>query len=260
MTASLGEDGMTRPDNQRPWRFRASPPLRAAACGLALLLGAVLLAPAAAAVAPPARQAYAEPAPPQQYRAASPTDEIALARSAAPPSISGKAEILVMGPGGYETAVKGPNGFVCLVERSWGAAFEDPEFWNPKIRSPMCFNAAGAASVLPAYLERTRWALAGMSKAQMLARAKAQAARPGDRAPRPDAVCFMMSKQGYLADAFGHAHPHLMFFLAHTETAAWGANLPGSPVAADRASLDPFTTFYVSVPKWSDGTSAMAMP
>ena len=50
--------------------------------------------------------------------------EIALARSAAPSSISAGAEILVLGRKGYETAVKGKNGFVCVVERSWMAPFE----------------------------------------------------------------------------------------------------------------------------------------
>jgi hypothetical protein len=37
--------------------------------------------------------------------------EIALARSAAPESISRDAEVMVLGGKGYETAVKGKNGF-----------------------------------------------------------------------------------------------------------------------------------------------------
>ncbi|HEV2530108.1 hypothetical protein, partial [Phenylobacterium sp.] len=154
---------------------------------------------------------------------------------------------------GYATAVKGANGFVCLVERSWGAGFDDPEFWNPKVRSPMCFNASAAATVLPAYLERTRQVLAGVSRARMQARAGAHAPRPG-----AGAMCMMMSKQGYLADAVGHAHPHLMFYLARAKASAWGAGLPGSPVAADEGP-DGVTIFFVTVPRWSDGTSAMDM-
>src|ERR1700687_1399467 len=65
--------------------------------------------------------------------------EIALARSAAPDSISRDAEVMVLGQHGYETAVQGKNGFVCLVERSWDAAVDFPEFWNPKMRAPHCF-------------------------------------------------------------------------------------------------------------------------
>ena len=52
-------------------------------------------------------------------------------------------------------------------------------------------------------------------------------------------MSFMMSKQGYLSDADGHWHPHLMFFVAHTDAAAWGANLRGSPIIA--AQSDPAT-------------------
>jgi hypothetical protein len=64
------------------------------------------------------------------------TAEIALAPSAAPESISPDAEVMVLGQHGYETVVKGKNGFVCVVERSWTAGIDDPDFWNPKVRQP----------------------------------------------------------------------------------------------------------------------------
>jgi hypothetical protein len=78
-------------------------------------------------------------------------EEIKLARNAALDSISGHAEVLVLGRHGYETAVQGKNGFVCVVERSWTSAIDDPDFWNPKLRAPICFNAPAARS----YLVRT---------------------------------------------------------------------------------------------------------
>jgi len=67
--------------------------------------------------------------------------EIALARSAAPASISDGAEVMVLGRAGYRTAVKGSNGFLCIVERSWGNATDHPDFWNPRIRGAICFKA-----------------------------------------------------------------------------------------------------------------------
>jgi hypothetical protein len=73
--------------------------------------------------------------------------EILLARSAAPDSISSDATILVLGRQGYETAVRGKNGFVCLVERSWMAAFDSPEFWNPKLRGAECLNRQAAIDI-----------------------------------------------------------------------------------------------------------------
>jgi hypothetical protein len=198
-------------------------------------------------------------APVEQYRAASASEEIALSRSAAPNSISGDASVLTLGDHGYETALKGKNGFVCLVQRSWAAGFDDAEFWNPKLRAPICFNPTAARTVLPAYLERTEWVIAGVSKADMIKRTSAGLAANRTATPDAGAVAFMMSKQGYLGDLAGHWHPHLMFFLAHADVADWGADLHGSPVFAARGDSAPITTFFVLVPTWSDGTSAAEM-
>jgi hypothetical protein len=196
-------------------------------------------------------------APLRQYQVTSPADEVALARSAAPPSIAGDADVLTLGSHGYETAAKGKNGFVCLVERSWAAGFNDPEFWNPKLRAPICFNPAAVRTVLPSYLERTHWVLAGVSKSDMVARTKAALAANTFVMPEPGVMAFMLSKQGYLSDADGHWHPHLMFFLAHIDGAAWGANLDGSPIYAAQGDPEPVTTFIVPVTKWSDGTPSV---
>ncbi|MGA2189586.1 MAG: hypothetical protein ABSH33_13725 [Steroidobacteraceae bacterium] len=223
-----------------------------AVCGLAFLLGAT--GPACADAAKPA---YPAMAPVEQYRVASASEEVALSRSAAPTSISGDASILTLGAHGYETAQKGRNGFVCLVQRSWAAGFDDAEFWNPKLRAPICFNPAAARTVLPAYLERTEWAIGGVSKAEMINRTGAELAANRIATPEPGAVAFMMSKQGYLGDVAGHWHPHLMFFFAHTDVADWGADLPGSPVSAARSDLERITTYFVLVPTWSDGTPAV---
>src|SRR5665213_1001485 len=143
----------------------------------ALVPGALALALAFGAMSPAWAQAdhplYPNPAPLEQYRMASRADEIALARSAAPASISSRAEVLTLGALGYETAVKGDNGFVCLVLRAWASGFGDAGFWNPKMRAPICYNPAAARSVLPRDLRRAQWALAGVSKAEMVERTKA---------------------------------------------------------------------------------------
>jgi hypothetical protein len=199
---------------------------------------------------------YPAMAPIEQYRIANRDDEIALARSAAPPSISADAEVLVLGSRSYETAVKGKNGFVCMVERSWATGFGDAEFWNPKLRSPNCFNAA-ARAVLAHYLKRTEWVLAGASKQEMIDRTKAALADKTFVAPEPGAMCYMMSAQGYLNDHDGHWMPHVMIYVPRAKPSSWGANLAGSPVAAlEGDELDPVTVFLVPVRHWSDGTPA----
>src|SRR3954468_9344369 len=90
---------------------------------------------------------YSKMAPLDQYLMADRAAEIALARTAAPKSISGDADVMVLGRRGYETAVKGKNGFVCIVGRGWAAA-ADPDYWNPKVRVPMCVNVAAARTYL----------------------------------------------------------------------------------------------------------------
>jgi hypothetical protein len=226
---------------------------RAATIAFASLLCALTAeAPRAGAAPTP----YPAMAPIAQYRIASQADEIALARSAAPPSISGDADVMTLGDRGYETAVKGKNGFVCIVERSWANTFGNAEFWNPKVRSPICFNRESARSVLPTYLQVTNWVLEGASQAQMTERTKAAIAAGRIGPPEVGAMCYMMSKDGYLNDDGGHWHPHLMFFLPHDGhgLADWGANLPGVPVAGGDVGLDPASVYFVVVTKWSDGT------
>jgi hypothetical protein len=223
-----------------------------------VLTGAMVSCLAAVSVAHAAD--YHAMAPVNQYMMANPAEEIALARTAAPSSISADAEILVLGPHGYTTAVKGTNGFVCLVERAWDADFVNPVFWNPIVRGPDCLNPAAARSVLPHFLERTKWALAGLSIPQMIERTKAELAAKTYVLPEPGAMSFMMSKKQILSNQGIHWHPHLMFFVANTTDADFGANLPGSPVLHPSPSdPGPFATFLVPVGMWSDGTSAGSM-
>ena len=204
---------------------------------------------------------YREMAPVEQYRIANRDDEIALARSAAPPSISGNAEVLVLGSHGYETAVKGKNGFVCFVQRSWAAGFDAPEFWNPKIRGPNCFNPPAVRTELPQNLERTEWVLAGATRQQMIERTRAAVARHDFKAPEAGALSFMLSKNGYLGDeAGGPWLPHVMFFLPHGQTENWGANKEGSPIIGQDAGALESTVLFIPVRSWSDGSPAPPPP
>jgi|HubBroStandDraft_5_1064220.scaffolds.fasta_scaffold14009_2 hypothetical protein len=207
-----------------------------------------------------AKPLYPAMAPIEQYLSASPAVEIAMAKSAGPKSVSDKASVMVLTKTGYETAVNGSNGFVCFIQRSWAKDFDDPEFWNPKDYTPQCWNAAAVSSVLPEYLKRTQWVLAGVSKEEMLARTKAAWAAHEFTPPAPESVVFMLSKDQYINDpapgAPSNWHPHVMFFVPATEDSKWGANLPGSPVFSTTSDVDPVTTFFVISPKWSDGSLA----
>jgi hypothetical protein len=214
----------------------------------------VLLGTAHQAMAQDAKTPYANMAPIEQYLMDR-TAEIALARSAAPESISRDAEVLVLGRHGFETAVKGKNGFVCTVERSWTSA-PDPDFWNPKVRVPECLNAAAARSYLLRNLKRTDLILAGRTKAQVDEAITAAVDKKELPPMEPGAMCYMMSKQGYAGDSAVHWPSHVMFFFSQIDLAAWGANLPGSPILAMSDDHEHLTIFAIGVQRWSDGTES----
>ena len=232
---------------------------RAIATTGVILLAALLCEGGTAFAQPaqPAKPSYLTAAPIAQYQSSSAADEIAQARSAAPPSISAEATVLVLGSRGYDTAVQGKNGFVCFVQRSWAAGFDDPEFWNPKIRSANCFNAAAARTELPQYLKRTEWVLAGASKAQIIEKTQAAFADHSFQNPEPGALSFMLSKNGYINDeTAGPWLPHIMLFVPHGQTAAWGAGMDGSPILGGDNSPIESTVLFIPVRRWSDGSAA----
>ena len=183
-----------------------------------------------------------------------------------PEAISRDAEVLVLGRNGYETAVKGKNGFVCVVERGWMGPFDGElavNFWNPKLRGPVCFNPPAARSILPMTYKRTEMVLAGQSKAQMIDGIKTfikQELPPLE----PGAMTYMMSKEQYLSDD-GHHNwmAHLMFYTPLMDGAVWGADVPNSPVMLNpqfSGAPEPIDVFMVPAGWWSDGTADPVKP
>ncbi len=198
-------------------------------------------------------------APIDEYLMVDRDAEIALARSAAPTSISRDATVLVFGKSGYEAAVEGKNGFTCLVERSWMNPFDSPGFWNSKMRGPICYNPAAVRTILPYTLNRTKLALTGLSKAQIRESIVAALAKNELPMLEAGAMSYMMSKAGNLGVGVGPWCPHLMFHLPKTDEASWGADREGSPVVFNSEFVDvpePETIFMVPVSQWSDGTVA----
>jgi hypothetical protein len=204
---------------------------------------------------------YASMAPLDQYLMDR-TAEIALARTAAPDAISRDAKILVLGPHGYETAAEGKNGFICAVERGWMAPFDNSEFWNPKIRGPICFNPPAVRSIWPLTIKRTELVLAGLSKEQIMEKLKVAMGRKELPALEGGAMSYMMGKGAYLTDRGDHNLCHLMIYAPLTKGDSWGADVAGSPVMFGgqfQGAPEPITVFLVAVGQWSDGTAAPTM-
>jgi hypothetical protein len=221
---------------------------------LVFLMQAVLPGATGQAAAQSEKNPYPVMAPLNQYLSPDQNSEIVLARSAAPASISDSAEVMVLGREGYTTAVKGTNGFVCIVERSWANATDAPDFWNPRLRAPNCFNSPAAKTFLPIFLMKTKLVLAGKSKAEIVQAVASALDKKELPALEPGAMCYMMSKQQYLGDRDKSWHPHLMFFVPGNAEKSWGANKPASPIMAADDPEERVTIFMVVVAKWSDAT------
>ena len=238
---------------RRNWRFPANTRLPVGTVS-AIVATIMVLALAKQACAQSTHLSYPKMAAMDQYLMKQDV-EVALARSAAPESITKDADVLVLDQRGYRTAIKGRNGFTCAVQRSWTAELDDPDFWNPKLRAPTCFNPAAARSFLPRVVTRTNLVLAGKTKEQLAAGMSAAFEAKEIPAIEPGAMAYMLSKQGYLNTRDGHWHPHIMIWVPQAEPEGWGANLPGSPIFGSADHTDRVSVFYIPVAKWSDGSA-----
>jgi hypothetical protein len=189
------------------------------------------------------------------YLTADRNAEVALARTAAPPSISGKATILVLTNKGYVEAAHGTNGFTCAVMRSFAGAPDDPQFWNPRTAAPICFNPPATRTVLPADLVKIDWALSGASPAEMTARTTKAYADKRFSTPAPGAMAYMLSPKQHLSDADPRWMPHLMFFYDRSLNAStFGAGDTAPIIGGDQPA--PVHVVLIPTRAWSDGTPA----
>ena len=185
--------------------------------------------------------------------------EIRLARSAAPPSISDSASVLVLERAGYVEAAHGRNGFTCVVIRALAGNLEDPDLWNPRVVAPHCFNLPAARTVMPTLLKQTEWLLSGESAVEVAAKVKRAYATRELLPPAVGAMAYMLSPEQVLTASGIRGMPHLMFFYDKSQPASvWGANAAGSPVQHDSTgdAHAPFITLFVPVSKWSTGAQA----
>ena len=158
--------------------------------------------------------------------------EVALARSAAPASVSAEARVLVWTGSGFEVAEDGSNGVVCYVARSW-----------PESLEPHCFDEEGAATILPIHLLQMRMWHQGADDAEIDA-AIGEGLRTGAlRLPSRPAMSYMMSAEQRLIDESGRPvgawQPHLMIYYPYVTADALGLGPTPSMEAA--VVVDPGT-------------------
>ena len=184
----------------------------AAVCTLVLISVGT---PAGAQQASPTRAGPRAPMPLQE--------EIALARSAAPASVSGDATIVVWNGSDFEIAVEGTNGATCYVARAWPEAVE-----------PHCFDSEGSRTILAIHLLENRLRHEGLSEEAIQARV-AEGLRSGElQLPTRPAMSYMMSAEQELitgnGTAIGAWKPHLMIYYPYLTDEMIGSS--GGPALA----------------------------
>jgi hypothetical protein len=218
----------------KAWKF--------VACGAAIILlsAAAILSTAQGQIQYPPLREYMMP---QDV-------EIALARSAAPTNVSDYATIKVLNKSGFEVAIEGDNGFVCMVMRAWSAptytpvAFLEFVYYAP-LRAPICFDPVAAETMMLYYELRTKLGLQGKNPDEIADGIEAAYAK--GELPRIETVSFayMWSADQDLGPGIGHWHPHMMVFTPYYENSMLGGNDFGGnlPFVSDDAG----TPFAVTV-------------
>jgi hypothetical protein len=191
--------------------------------------------------------------PPLSEYLMAPDAEIALARSAAPDSVSARATVKILTASGYTVATQGDNGSVCMVMRGFSAPTYTPAqfrdlVYDPTVRAPICFTQPAARMVMPYYELRTRLAMEGKDPDRIAEGVKAAHAK--GEIPKRDGVSFayMWSADQSLGPGIGHWHPHMMVFCPNYENSMVGGNEFGSllPQVSDDAGT-PFTVVVIPV-------------
>lgn len=151
--------------------------------------------------------------------------EISLARSAAPPEVSGDATVLVLERGGYAVAEQGTNGVTCYVSRSRVISIE-----------PHCFDREGTESILAIHVREAELREQGLGKEAIDARIAREIQEGTLRLPRRPAMSYMMSSAQELyndaGDPVGAWRPHLMIYYPFLRASDLGLGEPNSFKAA----------------------------
>lgn len=177
----------------------------------------MLAAVVACAALPAALQAQGVFGPPGPRLSLARDVEVALARSAAPASVSDSASVWIFTEGRYVLAVAGSNGIECYVGRSWAKALE-----------PQCFDAEGARTILRIHMKTTELAHAGVAADEIRRQAAAALAEGVLSLPRRPAMSWMMSAAQVLysdnGNEVGAWRPHIMIYQPYLDRSMVGGN------------------------------------
>lgn len=191
------------------------------------------------------------------------SEEIEIARSAAPASISSEANVLVLqADGSYRTAVEGSNGWTCFLGRSWtgpapvrdGKRVWSEGHFNPVVRAPQCFNAAATGSMLALHRLTTQLFFDGATTEQV-DMAIGRALSSGQiQPPQPGAMSYMYSREQRIGPRQGPFRPHVMLYTPYVTQEAFGPRNQAMTVPMVSEGGTVFATTVLMSSHWSDGS------
>jgi hypothetical protein len=183
---------------------------------IALVVQAMLWISAAAGQQPPITYAGSQQ-PPLMDR----QKEIALALSACPPSVAGKAAVYVLEKSGYVKVRESENGFTAIVGHALPASVD-----------PQCMNVEGARTHLPPILKIAELRAQGKSSEeikQVMAEGYAKGIFPQ---PTGLGIDYMLSTENLVPNFKGGVSPyppHVMFLVPGVTNADLGADVTPGP-------------------------------
>src|SRR5215467_9090392 len=161
-------------------------------------------------IQPVAGQSATNQRPPMMDR----QKEIALALSACPASVAGKAAVYVLDREGYIKIRDGENGFTAIVQHA-----------VPTSQDPQCMDAEGTRTFLPRYLKVAEWRAEGRSADEIRLLVADAFAKGIFRPPAKPGIDYMLSTENLTPNAKGeviHFPPHVMFYAPYLTNAELG--------------------------------------
>lgn len=146
--------------------------------------------------------------------------EVAVARSAAPSRLRDDATVYALVDEDYRRVVDGDGPLTCIVERNHKDSIV-----------PQCMDRAGAKSILPAIIARSRMALSGASFAEIGSKHTARLESGDYEAAERPGISYMMSDYTYTfvesANQVLKIPPHVMFYAPHLTNEDIGGSFQG---------------------------------
>lgn len=150
-----------------------------------------------------------------EYPTLTTEQELRLALSAGPLTVSRSADVYLMGDTGFRQAMEGSNGWACLVVRAAG---------DKRQLAPHCLNPYAAESVLPAFLREAELQARGMGAEAISAEMTRQFASGELPTPSGPAYAYMLSEGQRIGPQAGKFRPHFMLYMPYVTNEAIGGD------------------------------------